>query len=329
MIRVAIIGFDGAFGSAITGPSDLLSQSGITWNRIYGQPRRPRFTVEVVSAGGKPITCVNNLRLQPHGALETLPPPDVLIVPTIGGSIEQTLAINPEIIAYLQQVDCTRTVISSNCTGAFFLAEAGLLEGKDATTHWGAADLFRQRYPNVLLKPEQMITQSGNILCAGGGQAWFDLCLYLVERFVGHAAAVETAKGFVIDLGRRSQFSYVPIEARRQHSDPYVHAIQAWIDKHYVQPLSLEQLQKEHGLSVRTLIRRFKKATGDTPLAYIQAVRMEEACKLLETQRMSIESIAYQVGYEDISSFSKVFKQMTGLPPSHYRERYKIRAVIT
>lgn len=232
---------------------------------------------------------------------------------------------NPAIIRLLQSTQAERTFVASNCTGAFFLAEAGLLNGKDATTHWGFVDKFRKRYPNVNLKPEQLITESDNLLCAGGGHAWFDLGLYLIERFCGREVALETAKAFVIDMGRQNQMSYSPLDAKKQHSDLTIKNIQYWIDQHFTTPFVLDEIAREYGLSVRTLIRRFKQATGETPIAYAQAVRMEQARKLLETRSLSIAHIAHQVGYEDISSFSRLFKQMTGLTPGHYRARYKSR----
>ncbi|HLA35618.1 MAG TPA: helix-turn-helix domain-containing protein [Rhodocyclaceae bacterium] len=323
MFEIAIVGFDYALGTAILGLNDLLTLSGVTWNRIHRHAATPRFRVTVASADGRAICCINRLQLLPHGALDALPPPDVLIVPTIGGNLARTLELNPRIVDYLQQIDRARTLIAGNCTGVFFLAEAGLLDGKEATTHWGFADIFRQRYPKVRLKPEQMMTHCDNILCAGGGHAWFDLGLYLVERFCGHEAAVETAKSFVIDMGRKSQFSYSPLDARKQHGDAAILAVQHWIDQHASESFSLDSLAQGHGLSVRTLIRRFKKASGETPLAYTQAVRLERACKLIETRPIGIEAIAHQVGYEDVSSFSRLFKEKTGLSPSHYRERYK------
>ena len=246
----------------------------------------------------------------------------MVLVPSIGGEVEKTVARNPEVVETLKQQAANSIQIASNCTGAFFLAEAGLLDGRKATTHWAHAERFRKRYPTVNLIPEQLVTADGNIFCSGGGHSWFDLGLHLIELYIDHETAIESAKAMVIDAGRDSQLSYFSLNQNKYHNDDAIKSIQEWIDDHYAEDFSLAWLAEEKAMSPRTLIRRFKSATGESPLAYLQTVRIEMAKRLLETSKQTIAEITQNVGYEDVSSFSKMFKRKVGLSPREYRGRF-------
>lgn len=325
MTQATILCFDQALATSIIGLSDLLAYCGITWNYINQEKIDPRFEITLASVDGGSIQCVNGIQLQTHKALHNWAPTEIVIVPTIGGNIEKCLASNPVVTQYLQQAHRDGSLVASNCTGAFFLGEAGLLNGSEATTHWGFVDLFRQRYPLVDLRPEKLLTRSKQILCSAGGHACFDLGLYLIERYHGREQAIKSSKSFVLDMGRTQQVSYSPLEASKHHRDEVVRNVQEHVDQHYKHPLALTHLAAQAGLTERTLLRRFKKATGDSPAAYVQAVRLEHARHLLEISDLSIAEIVLQVGYEDLSSFTKLFKRKTGLNPGQYRDRYGAR----
>lgn len=325
MIKVAILGFNYALGTTITGVVDLLMLAGVTWNRINKLPVEHFFDVKLYSEAGHPIQCVNGIHLYAHKSLDDLGEVDIVLVPTIAGNIERTLAENPAIIQKLKQIDNAQTLIASNCTGAFFLAEAGLLTSKTATTHWGFVNLFREKYPDVKLQPDQLVSHEDNILCAGGGNAWFDLGLYLIERFCTHETAVGTAKAFVLDMGRSNQLTYSPTLNKRYHNDELVQSVQGFMEENYNERISLETLAEKFNLSTRTLTRRFKQATGETPNHYLQTLRLEAARKLLENTGLSLPKITLRVGYEDVSSFSVLFKKKTGVTPGNYRDRYRRR----
>ncbi len=325
MINVTVLGFDYALGTAITGINDLLCLAGVTWNRIHGKPITPAFKVRIASEEKKPIHCLNQLTLLPHCAIDEVANDgsDIVLVPTIAGNIEQVLNENGALIDALTRFSNSNAVIGSNCTGAFFLAEAGILDNRLATTHWGFANQFTQRYPKVNLNADMLITDDADILCAGGGLAWFDLGLYLIERFCDHETAVGAAKSFVIDMGRSSQLTYSPLSARKYHSDPTVLSIQQWLEEHFDDRFTIDGVAEQFGLSNRSLIRRFKTAIGMPPSNYLQEIRLDAARKRLEQTNLSIEEITHQIGYEDISSFTKLFKRKTGFTPSHYRNRFK------
>lgn len=322
MIKVRILGFDYAFATSITGVTDLLSTAGTAWNYFIGKHLEPKFDVRIASRNGRPIRCLNNLELNAHCSFEQIGEVDVLLVPSIGGDVDKALQNNGDLIAVLKDYASRGTQIISNCTGAFFLAEAGILDGRKATTHWAHADRFKARYPKVQLVPEQLITTDGQVFCSGGGTAWFDMGLYLIELYIDHESAIESAKAMVLDTGRHSQLSYFATHQNKYHSDETVKAVQEWIDEHYAEDFSLAWLAEQYAMSPRTLIRRFKTATGESPLAYLQTVRIEVAKKFLEVSAQTIAEITQKVGYEDVSSFSKMFKRKVGLSPREYRGRF-------
>ena len=320
--QVTIVAFDQALATAITGVMDLFRMAGVTWARIHDEQPEPRFRVSLATWDGQPCRCVNGITLDAHCSWANAPAPDLVIVPTIGGDMDQTLTNNAPLIPLLQSWYQQGTDLASNCTGAFLLAEAGLLDGREATTHWGYCELFRQRYPSVQLRPHQLITSDDPLFCAGGGMAWFDLGLFLVERYCGVDIARTLAKAFVIDMGRQSQAAYGSIHARRYHQDQTILAVQTWLDEHLNQSIAMDSLAERFHLTPRTFKRRFRSATGDTPLQYLQKLRVEQAKKLLEDPNRRLEQITQAVGYDDVSSFSRLFRSKTGLTPGAYRARF-------
>jgi len=323
LITVTVLGFDYVLASALTGINDLLSLAGVSWNKLHQQVPEPKFRVQIASWDKKPILTLNNVIIMPHCAIQEVQHSDVYLVPCIAGDIEKTLAQNPGIVALLKKLNQSSNLIGSNSTGSFFLAEAGILDHKIATTHWGLADLFRQKYPKVKLKADQLITHDDNILCDGGGLAWFDMGLYLIELFCDHDTAVGSAKAFVIDTGRTTQLTYSPLISKKYHNDKAVLSVQNWLEEHYISDISIEHLGQQFGLSHRSLIRRFKSAAGLTPSNYLQEIRLDAASKYLVQSVKTIGEITHAIGYEDISSFTKLFKRKTGLSPSNYRARFK------
>lgn len=327
MHNVFVIGFNGALASAITGIVDLFRLAGVTWARIQNDTPHPYFKTRLLTQGATPCRCINGLTLLADGAWDepglAFGPDDFIIVPTIGGPILPVLEQNRELVSWLSERAGEGPQLASNCTGAFMLAEAGLLAGREATTHWGFSNQFQLRYPAVRCRPEKLVTVDGPIACAGGGMAWWDLGIYLVERHAGPEVARQLAKAFVIDAGRTSQAPYSALQARRYHGDKAILKLQDWLDQHYTMKITLTDMSDQAGLSARSLIRRFKTATGDSPTTYLQLLRVEEARRRLESSTASIETITRDVGYEDVSSFSRLVRRHTGLSPSDYRARFR------
>ncbi|MBL4798933.1 MAG: helix-turn-helix domain-containing protein [Oleispira sp.] len=344
MINIYVLGFDQALASAITGIVDLFALAGVTWNRIQGEKTAMAFNVQLASDQGKNIQCINNLLLAPNcsfsdldsyldsdlkSALNSEPSStqqsNILIVPTIGGPIQQALDNNPELIQLLRKASKAGWTIAGNCTGNFLLAEAGILNGKSATTHWGFETEFKQRFPQVNLQADQLITRDENIFCAGGGIAWFDLGLHIIERSIDFETAMQTAKAFVLDYRRDSQLSYSLMRIAKPHQDDLVNKIQAVIEQDCTISLSIDELATQYNVSQRTLIRRFNSALGMPPNTYLQSVRIEHARKMLEESDFNIDTVMNKIGYEDASSFRRLFKKRTGLTPTEYRNRFSRR----
>ena len=325
MKNIYILGFDQALASAITGVLDLFALAGVTWNRIQSTQPTPIFNVQIASANGEPIRCINGINLGAHVSFDEIKQADALIIPTIGGPIEHVLANNPALIELIQTANTKRWILAGNCTGNFLLAHAGILNGKQATTHWGFKDQFKKQYPKVNLTAEFMLTRDEHIYCAGGGLAWFDLGLHMIERFVGFEIAIQTAKAFVIDYRRDSQLSYSLMGLAKPHKDALIKDVQNWLNLNYAKNISIDELAERFSVSKRTLIRRFNQSLDMPPNAYIQGLRIEGAQKLLEESEMQIETIMNKVGYEDASSFRRLFKSKTGVTPSEYRSRFSRR----
>lgn len=322
MYQVAVLAYDGVFASALTGIVDLLGLTGVTWNRIQGEPLNRQFNVRIVSRDGNPVRCTPSLRIAVDASIDQIDKVDLVVVPTIGAPIEQVLNQQKDVLPWLCQMHANGADLASNCTGAFLLAEAGLLNGRTATTHWGFSQQFRHRYPAVTLNERELITRDDNIFCAGGGTAWRDLSILLVERYCGPDLARELARAFVIDVRNDLQSIYAGLPAHSYHQDAQVHTVQAWIHEHFHEATSLTQLAEMVHISPRQLQRRFTGALGEPPLQYLQRVRIEAARKMLERGSANLAKLSEQVGYQDVSSFSRLFKRHTGLSPSHYRQRF-------
>ncbi|WP_413520680.1 GlxA family transcriptional regulator [Psychrobacter glacincola] len=329
--KVIIVGFDGVLGSVLAGALDLFSFTGVSWQRFLGEAVEPRFNVQIASLGGTNIRCSNRLIVQAHCDIREVTECDLLLIPTIGNSIDKVLRQNSDLIPHLKRLANTKADIASNCSGAFFLAKAGLLDGKIATTHWGYAGKFKADFPLVDLQENQFVTQSksqsGNIFCAAGGSAFYDLGLLLIERYCGREISTQVAKTQIIDSKRGNQNSYTNVTLHKPHADQLVKQVQEFIEESFKQPIQVSSLAARVNITPRTLNRRFQSAVAMRPIEYIQAVRIEQAKRLLELGNVTIKSLAEQVGYDDISSFTRLFKRATELTPKEYQDKFSRLAI--
>lgn len=333
--KVIILGFDGVLGSVLSGALDLFSFTGVSWQRFLDESVEPRFNVQIASLGGGDIRCSNRLIMQAHCDIRDVTECDLLLVPTIGDSIDKVLKQNSELLPHLVRLANTNADIASNCSGAFFLAKAGLLDHQIATTHWGYAAKFKADFPLVDLQENQFVTQSrsqsdnqsSSIFCAAGGSAFYDLGLLLIERYCGREISTQVAKTQIIDSKRGSQNSYTNVTLHKPHSDHLIKQVQEFIEENFRQPLQISSLAAMINITPRTLNRRFQSCVAMRPIEYIQAVRIEQAKRLLELGDVSIKSLADQVGYEDISSFTRLFKRATELTPKEYQDKFSRLAI--
>ncbi len=321
MINVTILGLYNSMATTIFGPMDILNQAGRLWNRVGKTPQTPFFDVAIASADGQPIQCLNKVQIQPHCSIESIQKTDLIVIAS-ATYIEQILQTSPELVPWIRRQYNQGAHVASICTGVFLLAETGLLDGKSATLHWGFTEMFRRKYPRVNLKQDKMFIDQGRLYCSAGVNAGMDLSLYLVEKFCGRQTAVQSAKTMILDLGREMQTPYISFLFPKDHGDPLVVKAQEWIEQHYTQSIDYDRLAGKFRMSRRSLERRFKQATGVTPLGYLQQLRVETAKSLLEDGSRTFNEITYQVGYEDIAFFRKVFVKLTGLRPKEYQQRF-------
>lgn len=322
MKNVTILAMFNTMASTVIGPMDIFFQAGVIWNYFQGKKPKPFFKTQIVTTDGKPFKCLNGTVMSPDGSIHDVDSTDMIMVSSIL-NIEKTLKYQGEVLDWLKHHYGQGTHIATICTGAFVLAETGLLDGKTATTHWGAADEFRQRYPQIDLKPERLITDEGDLFCSGGMNAGSDLSLYLVEKYCGHEVALQSSKAMISDLGRTLQTPYSIFQFQKDHNDTQILSVQKLMEENFDRSYPYEELARRFGMSRRTFERRFKAATGDTPLIYLQRVRVEAAKKILETEELSFDEIVYRVGYEDTGAFRKVFLKQTGLLPREYKRQFQ------
>lgn len=322
MLEVAILALDNTPLSSLSLPADILNAAGVLWNKIAGIPEKPLFRVSIVTPGGKPVTCYKTIGIKPNGALEKLTAPDFVLIGALAG-LDGVGQRYREQIQHLRRLHDNGAVLGSICTGAFILAETGLLDGRRATTHWGMSQLFAQLYPQVHVDTSRTVVDEGTILTSGGTTAGSDLSLYIIRKWFGSEVADQAARVLLLDPYRLYQAPYEAFHNRIAHEDDEILNGQQWMDTNYHKEISVEVLAEQCNMSRRTFERRFKKATGDSPLRYLQRIRIEKAKQLLEQGNQTFETITAEVGYEDTSSFRRMFQKVTGVPPSIYREKFR------
>ncbi len=328
MKKVTILALRGAPASSITGPMDAFLFAGVLWNIACGRKPSPCFEITVASPDGDAVKCANRLYIEPHCAIHDVKRSDLIIISAIAGNMERAIGRSKEVVDWLVGQYQSGAHIASICTGAFILAETGLLEGKTATTHWGYVDLFRRMYPLVHLRPDALITDEGDLYCSGGANSYNDLSLYLIEKLSSREVAVQCSKAMVQDFGRVTQAPYAAFPSPKSHTRQDILAAQRWIEENYTQGITIAMLAGRCAMSQRTFERRFKQSTGDSPIAYLQKVRINAAKALLERPHATFEEVTYHVGYEDISSFRKIFQRHTGLRPKEYQRLFQERSRI-
>jgi transcriptional regulator GlxA family with amidase domain len=320
-LDVSILVFDGCTSLAPIGPMEILMTAGRLHAAAAGEAE-PFFRVQLVSLGANPVITANGFPVQCHATIKETVKTGLVIVPAFDGNVEEQLAANAACVPWVRQMHTAGADIASICTGAFVLAEAGLLEGKTATTHWIAQDAFRRRYPGVRLAPDQIVVDNGRICTSGGATSFLTLTAYLVEKYCGRQTARTVAKIFLIDVNKGPQSAYAIFSTQRTHGDDPVRAAQDLMENGT--GISVGDLARQVGMSKRNFIRRFKAATGNTPLEYLQRVRMEKAKHALEQGMDSVDRIAATNGYGDPGSFRAVFKRVTGVSPMEYRRRSRL-----
>lgn len=324
--RVAIVAHPQSSASVVFGMFDLFVSAGRDWSLITtGRPGRSLLEPKIVANNDQPFAAANNVMIFPQGPLSR-DAYDIVCVPEL--AISPDVKITGQYAAeanWLRQQHEQGAVVASACSGALLLAEAGLLDGHDATTHWAFCDLLEQRYPNVKVHPERALVITGEgqrLVMAGGGTSYFDLTLYLIARATDLETANQVARLNLIDWHSRGQQPYARLASARQNKDLVIAKCQEWIGQRPGVEAPVASMVRLSGLAERTFKRRFLLATGMTPLAYVHMVRLEEAKKQLECTDDPLEVVAERAGYDDVTFFSRLFKRLVQMTPNQYRRRF-------
>jgi transcriptional regulator GlxA family with amidase domain len=322
MIDVTVLFLDGTFASTAAGPMEVFRHAGTLWNVLTGARESPRFRVTAASAGGRAVHCDGPIQIRPDASLDDIHKTDLIFVPTTGLSLEDVVERNAPVVPFLKRWHKRGASIASVCSGVGLVAATGMLDGKRATTHWGLAERFRQMYPRVHWMPEFMVTEDRGFYCGGGVHAALDLSLYLVEQFCGHDVAMQSAKALLIETPRAWQAGFGLVPLKTDHSDDIISNAQEWLHENFHKNFPLEAPARRVGMSLRNFVRRFKQATGDSPLTYIQKLRVAAAKRMLESNHRTMQEISDAVGYQDSAYFRQLFQRHTGVSPSAYRKQF-------
>ncbi len=322
VIDVTVVMLDGGYASTAIGPIEVFHSAGWLWPTLRGGTPQPRFRVAVASIDGGSVGGPGALTITPPHSLAEIAHADIVILGTAGLDRHAHVARDARLIGFLRKWHARGAYVAGVCSSAAFLAEAGLLDGREATTHWAMADDYRRRFPATRWRPDQFVTEDKRVICSGGVYAAFDLSLYLVEKFCGHDVALECAKSLLLSMPRRHQLGYAALPLARPHDDDRIRAAEEFLQANYARDISIEQLAERAAMGPRNFIRRFKAATGRLPGAYQQMLRIAAAKELLEHGAASIQSVCSKIGYEDVAFFRTLFKRYTGMTPGEYRDRF-------
>lgn len=289
---------------------------------IVSQGGNPLFDIHLV--GLDKITNVSNglFTINADETIDEVNKTDLVIIPAVDGDLQQAVKRNRDFIPWIITQYAKGAEVASLCVGAFILAATGLVDGKKCATHWVAQNEFRRMYPEVELVKEKIITETNGIYSSGGAFSYLNLILHLVEKHAGRQMAMLCAKVFAIEIERDSQSRFIMFNGQKDHEDEQIRATQEYIEQHYNQKITVDQLATTFAIGRRSLERRFKKATANTVSEYIQRVKIEAAKKDLESSRKTVSEVMYEVGYSDTKAFRTTFKKITGLSPVEYKNRY-------
>ncbi|MDJ1467073.1 helix-turn-helix domain-containing protein [Cytophagaceae bacterium DM2B3-1] len=324
MKHISILVPQGAILGSLEGSRQLLTQVN-TFMKARGA--KPLFHVQLVGLSKETPLSGGLFTANADMTFSDVKKTDLIIIPALDGDIQEALEKNKDFIPWIKEQYTQGAEVASLCLGAFLLASTGLLKGRKCATHWLAANQFRQLFPDVELVTEKIITDEYGIYSSGGAFSYMNLILHLIEKYAGKEIAILSAKVFAIEIERENQLSFTIFQGQKEHADEPIRKAQEFIEQNYQEKITIEQLTSTFALGRRNFERRFKKATSNTVVEYIQRVKIEAVKKDLETSRKSVNELMFDVGYSDMKAFRTVFKKITGLSPVEYRNKYNKEAV--
>ncbi len=318
MYRIAALLYPQALATSLTLPLEILQAA----EQMAQVRNRHRDGIELRLAASRtgPVPMFTGISLNADSIVQDLEAQDLLIIPGIWRDPRIVIARTRDWSDKLRELAAGGTRICAVGTGACLLAEAGLLDGRPATTHWNYFERFAQRYPRVELKSRHLITQADNIYCAGSVNSIADLMVHIVEGWYGKRIARAVESQFSPEIRRSFRAAAFQIDTDSSHHDEVVLQAQQWLRDNLSSGAGIAELAEQLGLSARTLNRRFHQATGSSPQQWLQGLRVSEARDLLRHSNLSLSEIAWQLGYQDVSHFGKLFREHSGMSPGRYRQ---------
>jgi transcriptional regulator GlxA family with amidase domain len=283
---------------------------------------QPAFNIKLVGITKEVKLNDGLISVHPDFILPDAQKADLIIIPALSGNMSQAIQKNEAFIPWIQAQYRKGAEVASLCIGAFLLASTGLLNGKSCSTHWLYANEFRNMFPEIHLTDDKVITEQNGIYSSGGATSYWNLLLYLVEKYTNREMAIMASKFFLLEMGRNSQSPFVMFQGQKDHEDTQILLAQEFIEQHFQTKLTVNDLADRFGIGRRTFERRFKKATSNTVVEYIQRVKIESAKKQLESGRKTVNEVMYDVGYTDLKAFRDVFRKYVGMSPVEYRNKY-------
>lgn len=325
MKHISILLPQGAILGSIEGPRQLLSQVNTI---LKSQGKAEPFKIQLVGLEKEIPLSGGSFTGHSDVLVTALAKTDLIIIPAIDGDLKTAVNNNREFIPWITKQYEAGAEVASLCVGAFLLASTGLLNGRKAATHWLAANEFKVMFPDVQLLQERVITDEKGIYTSGGAYSYLNLILYLIEKFAGREMAILCAKVFAIEIERETQSPFMIFQGQKEHEDEPIKKAQEFIEMNFQEKITVDQLASMFALGRRNLERRFKKATSNTVIEYIQRVKIEAAKLSLESSRENVNEVMYKAGYSDTKAFRTTFKKITGLSPIEYRNKYNRELVI-
>jgi len=319
MKTVSILILETSVPAAIVDPRYMFSAV----NEFYKSAgHQPFFKIQLVGLTKEVKLNDGLFSVHPDILLKNVKKTDLIIIPAIGGDVKLAIKKNKEFLPWIVQQYKAGAEVASLCIGAFILASTGLMKGKECSTHWLFANDFKDMFPDVILVDDKIVTAQNGLYSSGGATSYWTLLLYLVEKYTNREMSIMASKFFLLEMGRNSQSPFVIFKGQKDHDDCEIGKAQEYIEKHYQAKLTVDELADRYGIGRRTFERRFKKATSNTVVEYMQRVKMEAAKKQLESGRKTVSEVMHDVGYTDTKAFRDVFKKVTGMSPVDYRAKY-------
>ncbi|PST83910.1 AraC family transcriptional regulator [Pedobacter yulinensis] len=305
--------------ACVAGAYEIFSQANEYYKSNGG---REFYVIEIAGVNNNTPLAGGLFSVRTHTLIAQVHKTNLIIIPSLASNFEKAEKSNIDLVNWIGQQYKNGSEVATMCSGAFMLASAGLLHGKNCSTHWNYADKFRSLFPDVNLQAHELITDEDGIYTNGGAYSFLNLVLYLVEKYYDRPTAIFCSKIFQIELDRQSQSPFIIFKGQKQHGDEMVKKAQAYIESQSAARISVNSLSEQFSIGRRNFDRRFIKATGNTPIEYAQRVRIERAKKSFESTRKTINEVMYEVGYADLKAFRQVFKKFTGVSPLAYRRKY-------